>query len=174
MESQKRFYKEDTDGMKKVLIAICFAWTVFSAFEPASGAPAKNVILMISDGCGYNHIEATDDYNGHAQPYEAWTHYAVSTWPGSTSSTPLPPGSTIKGGYDPHQAWTNFDYVKQGYTDSAAAATTLATGQKTYNNAIGKDLYGNDLINIAEIAKTLGKSAGVVTSVPWSHATPAG
>ena len=32
--------------------------------------PAKNVIVMISDGCGYNHIAATDYYTGKKQAYE--------------------------------------------------------------------------------------------------------
>ena len=61
-------------------------------------------------------------------------------------------------------------------TDSAASATALATGVKTYNSAINwsdgdKPLLGRTL---PELAKARGKACGVVTSVPWSHATPAG
>jgi alkaline phosphatase len=60
-------------------------------------------------------------------------------------------------------------------TDSAAAATAMATGQKTYNNAINFSNQGQPLTGqtIAELAKERGKSVGVVTTVPWSHATPA-
>jgi alkaline phosphatase len=52
----------------------------------------------------------------------------------------------------------------------------LATGQKTYNSAINwsdddKPMTG---LTIAEIAKAQGKAVGAITSVPWSHATPAG
>ena len=32
------------------------------------------------------------------------------------------------GSYDTDLAWTDFGYVKLGYTDSAAAATTMSTG----------------------------------------------
>ena len=61
-------------------------------------------------------------------------------------------------------------------TDSAAAATALASGQKTFNNAINwsnddRPLRGE---TIAEVAKAQGKSVGAITTVEWSDATPAG
>ncbi len=67
-------------------------------------------------------------------------------------------------------------YLTTTPTDSAAAATALATGRKTYNNAIN---WSNDdrpmrAETIAEIAKSQGKSVGVITTVEWSDATPAG
>ncbi len=67
-------------------------------------------------------------------------------------------------------------YLTTTPTDSAAAATALASGQKTYNNAINwsnddRPMQGQ---TIAEIAKSQGKSVGVITTVQWSDATPAG
>ena len=47
-----------------------------------------------------------------------------------------------RGGYDPPQAWTNFNYVNRMATDSAAAATAMSTGVKTYDAAIGVDSTG--------------------------------
>ena len=38
----------------------------------AAQAAAKNVILMISDGQGYNTVQATDDYTGTAAVYESF------------------------------------------------------------------------------------------------------
>jgi alkaline phosphatase len=77
-------------------------------------------------------------------------------------------------GYDPAAAWRDFDYVKWPYTDSAAAATAMATGVKTYSGAIGVDVAGRPLKNAIEAAEERGMATGVVTSVQWSHATPAG
>lgn len=59
------------------------------------------------------------------------------------------------------------------FTDSAAAATSIFCGKKTYNAAIGIDHTGKKLRSIAHRAQKLGRSVGVVTSVPISHATPA-
>jgi alkaline phosphatase len=63
--------------------------------------------------------------------------------------------------------------VKSGATDSASAGTALSTGKKTYDAAIGVDIDRNDLEHLMEEAEELGKSTGVVTSVQFSHATPA-
>ncbi|MBD0852862.1 hypothetical protein CU043_01135 [Corynebacterium striatum] len=40
------------------------------------------------------------------------------------------------------------------------------------NSVLGKFPYGHSLKNISEQAISHGKSAGVVNSVPFSHATP--
>jgi alkaline phosphatase len=50
----------------------------------------------------------------------------------------------------------------------------MSTGVATVNGAIGVDRYGRPLEHITQYAEKLGKATGVVTSVPWSHATPAG
>ncbi|MCP4413086.1 MAG: alkaline phosphatase, partial [Gammaproteobacteria bacterium] len=76
--------------------------------------------------------------------------------------------------YDPDSAWTDFKYVKQKPTDSAAAATTMATGIKTYDGGIGVDTSKMSIENIIERMEKFGKATGVVTSVYFSHATPAG
>lgn len=77
-------------------------------------------------------------------------------------------------GYDSDSAWSEFDYVKSCSTDSAAAATAMSSGVKTYEGAIGVDFEGLPLEHALELAEQKGKSTGVVTSVQWSHATPAG
>ena len=59
-------------------------------------------------------------------------------------------------------------------TDSAAAATALACGVKTYNGAAGLDNDGNRVENILEFAHRKGRKVGMVTSVTVNHATPAG
>ncbi|MFX0122583.1 MAG: alkaline phosphatase [Candidatus Hodarchaeota archaeon] len=58
-------------------------------------------------------------------------------------------------------------------TDSAAAATTLATGVKTINGHIGFDSCKRQLESILEAAQNLNKSTGLVTTTEIIHATPA-
>lgn len=58
-------------------------------------------------------------------------------------------------------------------TDSAAAATALATGVKTYNGAISVDLEGGRPETIVEAAKRGGRSIGLVTTCQVTDATPA-
>jgi alkaline phosphatase len=136
--------------------------TVLVGAASAQAGDAKNVILLISDGMGFGSLMAADYYTGEQAVYENFnTKYFMSTY-------------SDGGSYDPTGAVGDFDYWKGGATDSAAAATAMATGQKTYDGAIGVDTSGNPLTTIVEHASSLGKATGVVTSVEFSHATPAG
>jgi alkaline phosphatase len=125
----------------------------------------KNVIIMIADGGGFNHYKSADYYNcgrSPCQPYEQFpVHLAMSTWP-------------YGGSYDANLAWRSFEYVDKGATDSAAAATAMATGVKTRNKTLGLDTNGRAVLNLSERAKQLGKAAGVITTVFFDDATPAG
>ena len=60
-----------------------------------------------------------------------------------------------------------------GWTDSAAAATAMATGTKTYNGAIGKGCQGENLPNVVEAYEAAHMSTGLVSSSAVSSATPA-
>ena len=167
----------------------CAAVTIASVATAGVVAPAqaatagpKNVIYMIGDGMGYNHIASTNLYESGQSKYlvEGKFDGEVKEIDGESvqafedfnrvSMTTFPEG----GSYDPAKAWTDHDYVKQDkVTDSAAAGTAMATGQKVDNGVLGKSSYGHSLKNISEQAISHGKSAGVVSSVPFSHATPA-
>ncbi len=59
-------------------------------------------------------------------------------------------------------------------TDSAAAATALATGVLTYNKRISMDSNFNEFTTFLDLAKSVGKSTAVVTTDYLSGATPAG
>jgi alkaline phosphatase len=58
-------------------------------------------------------------------------------------------------------------------TDSAAAASTWATGVKTYNGAISVDVDGNPLPTIGGEARAAGLATGLVTTAQVTDATPA-
>jgi alkaline phosphatase len=58
-------------------------------------------------------------------------------------------------------------------TDSAAGATAFATGTRTLNGRVGRDVDGNDLETIADLAVSSGKSFGIVTTSYVYDASPA-
>lgn len=58
-------------------------------------------------------------------------------------------------------------------TDSAAAATAMATGVRTTNEAIGLGPDGQDPVSVLEQARALGMATGVVTTTRVTHATAA-
>ena len=137
----------------------------------------KNIIFFISDGMGYNHVDATSYYQygeSGTQIYEAsdWVSLAMATYPAVVN---IDNGDTVyAAGYNPRKAMTEHTYVKRDYTGSAASATALSTGIKVHARSIGIGLQGDTLHHLSQSAKALGKSTGIVASVPFNHATPAG
>ena len=168
-------------------LALLATTAVLAAGAPGTGI--KHVFLMVADGAGYNSWDATSMFQGRwdastgksTQAWEGppWVAFGCSTYPLNTSATPTGSGLQDAGLiYDPAKAWDSahgYDWLRSGATDSAAAATALATATKTFNNAINwSDLDQPLGPTLAEMAKAAGKAVGVVTTVPWSHATPAG
>lgn len=136
-----------------------------------------NIIIMIADGSGYNHIFSTDYYtNGelNSQIYEKFpVSFPVCTYPAQSGEFNSTYGLSWYNGYNSGKTYSDSIWRTLGVTGSGAAATAIATGRKTYNASIGVDIYFKPLKSIAQKAKELGKSAGLVTTVPFSHATPA-
>lgn len=64
--------------------------------------------------------------------------------------------------------------METGYiTDSAASATALSTGVKTYNGAIGVDANQQPVQTVLELAKMQGRKTGIAVTSQINHATPA-
>ena len=112
---------------------------------PTTDKKIKNVIYMIGDGMGENHIIAGGIYKGQELNIQAIQNKSYVI----TSST-------------------------EEVTDSAAAATALATGYKTNNGVLGKDQYGNKVENLIEYTNKRGMKTGIVCTQILNHATPAG
>ena len=74
----------------------------------------------------------------------------------------------------PYSALTRSCSADSLITDSAAAATAIACGEKTNNHYSGVDPKGNPLESCAAFAKQTGRKVGVVSTVTITHATPAG
>ncbi|MBN2136899.1 MAG: alkaline phosphatase [Sedimentisphaerales bacterium] len=149
---------------------ICFlaVAVLIAGCHPASAQLGpKNIIVMISDGCGYNHVDAASLYQygkTAKQPYERFpVKLAMATYADGQD-------------YDPDRVWADFNDVadSDGCTDSAAAATAMSTGVKTFKGAIGLGPDKKPLTHTVIRAEKQGKATGVITSVQLSHATPAG
>ncbi|WPR76743.1 alkaline phosphatase [Algoriphagus sp. NG3] len=59
-------------------------------------------------------------------------------------------------------------------TDSAAASSSWGSGERIRNGSLNVSTKGEDLLPIWQKFKKAGKMAGCVTTVPITHATPAG
>ena len=103
---------------------------------------AENVILMIGDGMGENHLKCA----------EKDKPIYIPTLP-------------VKGTVQTRSA--NADV-----TDSAAAATAYACGRKTNNRFLGKLPDGKDCLTIAEELVTNGFSVGIYSTDFSTGATP--
>jgi alkaline phosphatase len=158
-------------GKRLLASGIAPYWVLWAGLIPGSAGQktsgqrqVKNIIMMIADGGGFNQTLAADYFQFGKTGKQVFEHFPLKCAMSTFSD----------GSYEPSKAWSDFNYVKLNPTDSAAAATAMACGIKTYNKAIGVDFKGNPVKNISEQAEDLGKATGVVTTVPFSHATPAG
>ena len=132
----------------------------------AEGGKPYYVFVMISDGCGFEHVRATNLYQYGEEGRQIYQTFPVQYGMSHHPVDGLP--------YDPVKAWMDFDWVKFRVTDSAAAATAMATGVKTVNGRVSMTREKAPLETLVSHFESTGLSTGVVTSVPLSHATPAG
>lgn len=107
---------------------------------------AKNVILMIGDGMGPEQIKAGELYRNKKLTMQNF----------------------------PYMTKVETRSANEPITDSAAAATALATGTRTNNGMIGQTPEGETLETIVDIAHSLGKRTGVLATETLSGATPMG
>lgn len=112
---------------------------------------AKNAVLLIGDGMGFNHIEAA-----LANGLPA---FVARELPNRGSATTYSYSVTLG---------------SASYTDSAAAATALATAYKTINGYIGVDRFTKSKQNVRELAASLGARTAILTTDVITGATPGG
>ncbi|WP_028862630.1 alkaline phosphatase [Psychromonas aquimarina] len=120
---------------------------------------ADNIVMMIGDGMGYAQLDVTRAYKGEALFLESGRHRGdIKTASADTLGYENLP-----------ELGANY------YTDSAAAASAMATGRKAVSGTISQAIPGDgsDLQTILEYAQSLGKSVGVVATSHCVHATPA-
>ncbi len=172
---------------KKYIVLFIFDGTDWHTTRASAIVAANKVGYDEGRGTGlriqdYRHPDAPTDFGYFVtSPHNDGTKWNVD------NQTVSRVGGTKPGGYDWRKAgvtpWavpTEPDYLlgisrpePQAVTDSAASATSMNSGIKTYNDAINVDPQGREATPIARRLQAEGRSIGVVTSVPVSHATPA-
>ncbi len=108
----------------------------------------KNIILIIGDGMGPNDITLAEENAEGVYDFGLALNLIKNHGLATTHS------------------------ASDEVTDSAASGTALSTGVKTNNGYIGKDVNGNDLKTMAELAREMGKKVGIITDEVISGATP--
>ncbi|HLV62917.1 alkaline phosphatase [Galbibacter sp.] len=116
-----------------------------SATSDQSNDQPLSVIFMIGDGMGVPQISTSFYFNDTISNFEQFTSIGFI----KTSSS----SHTI--------------------TDSAAGATAMATGQQTYNRAIGVDKDSVSVTTILEELDSKGYQTGLISLTSITHATPA-
>lgn len=137
--------------MKRIFLSLSLFFLL--AITALAGTP-KYVFFFIGDGMGMNQVNGTETYLAAQQ--------------GRIGIEPL-----LFANF-PHTAFATTHSASHGITDSAAGGTALATGHKTFNNALG--IMADSVTKVSSVAawaKASGKAVGVATSVSVDHATPA-
>lgn len=114
---------------------------------------AKYVFYFIGDGMGVNQVNGAEMYLAEQEGRIGVKPLLFTTFPAGTMATTFSATNSV--------------------TDSSAAGTALATGEKTYNGAVSMDDDKNVLSTVSERAKKAGRKVGIATSVSVDHATPA-
>ena len=118
------------------------------ALQRATKQKAKNIILFIGDGMGPNQVALAKFATGGPDHKLSFENFPITGIVYNHSSDSL-------------------------YTDSAAAATTWATGVKTKNGYLAVDAEKKFLPTIPELLSTKGYKSGLVSTSSITHATPA-
>jgi alkaline phosphatase len=111
--------------------------------------PVKNVIILIGDGMGFEHLK-----------YASYVEYGIEDGLFMQSDNFIQTEAEVASSHT-------------AAPDSASSGTSIASGVKTKIGYIGVDADGIPAPTILEYAESLNKSSGLVTSVRFNHATPA-
>lgn len=143
--------------VKKLLTSFLCLFLFISASFAAKQEP-KNVIFFIADGTGPTIMHLLMQYSKLApkSPFEDR----------ETTLEKLLQQGKLSLVYNN----TAFSIV----TDSAAAATQMATGHKTKPEAVGIDKDSNPVLSVLIDAKNQGKATGLITDTYVLDATPVG
>ena len=140
--------------------------TACAGAQTEAGAP-KYVFLFIGDGMSWPQITAFANYQG-TMAFE-FTGTTLDPTP-ENQPAPLFPSFTRF----PVLGATATQDASKFITDSASAATAMASGVKALDGTLGVDAFASPMPTIAELLREQkGFKIGIVTSVSQDHATPA-
>lgn len=154
MRARSGLIKFASSAFALTLLTACQNPPAATPNEAPHEAPNEppSIIFMIGDGMGFEYISAY--------------RYAHSEL-GADALTPTVFDDLLVG------AATTYPDDDTWVTDSAASATALASGVKSYNGAIGLDRQQQPVTTLMEVARQQGWGTGAVVSVQVTHATPA-
>ena len=133
--------------MKKlIIIAILLAVTTFVNAQ-------KYVFLFIGDGMGQADVDLYEAYLAEKDGKEGFVQSNISKIPLLSMCTTHCKNRRI--------------------TDSGAAGSAIACGQKFNVGEIAYSETGNQPKSIAKVAKEKGMKVGIISTAPMNHATPA-
>lgn len=140
-------------GFNGVIISLSSEPSLFilaehNSIQASQTDEKQSIIILIGDGMGYGPIE-----------FGRLIEYGLD---GNTSILEFPYQTSI----------STFNIFGQ-ITDSAEAATAIATGQKTGGARISTTIDNENLTTILEIAEDNGYNTGIVARCKITHATPA-
>ncbi|WP_228460280.1 alkaline phosphatase [Cytobacillus dafuensis] len=118
--------------------------TAEAEIRNSSIGKVKNIIFMIPDGFSSSYVTNYRWYKGRESLMDSMLVGMIKTYSASSE-----------------------------VTDSAAAGTAMATGEKTNNGMISTSPDGKELKTILEAAEMAGKATGLVVTASLTHATPA-
>ena len=130
-----------------VLMAAACATGGTAGHGQVSGEAPRRVILFVADGAGVAHWSA-----GYRAALMAGDSLAVAAFP-------------VVGLMDPGN-------LTQPKPESASSATALATGVRTYYEAVGVGPDSLPRRNVVEAAEAAGRATGVITTTILVDATP--
>ena len=141
--------------MKKFIRLYLFGLLLLCCVIVNGAQVPKYIFLFIGDGMGFNHVEATQIYAEKVRTDTGERSLLFPTFPVLTQVCTRSASHLI--------------------TCSSAAATAIATGEKTTNYVIGMDARKeHGLKSLARQLNDKGYKIGIITSASIDHATPGG
>ena len=180
-----RLQQDAFEKGKKNIILIIFDGMDWSTTRAAAIYASQRLLYSSGRGSGLyfqDYRGCTTDFGSFVtSPHNDGTDIDVD------AQAVMNPGGDKRGGYavgiggsHPWSQPSNKEYLlgklrqlPHVVTDSAASATSMCSGIKTFNGAINVDPGGHQTEPIARQLQKKGFSIGIVTSVAISHATPA-
>lgn len=151
------------------LSALCLStYAIAAPATTASPAVPKYIFYFIGDGMSFPQATSLGVYRGTID------NSFVGTLAQPTPDNPPKASMPIFASFPVLGAATTYDASKF-ITDSAAAATALATGYKALDGGVGVDAFNRPHPSIATLLKEKNNyKVGIISSVSIDHATPAG
>jgi alkaline phosphatase len=139
--------------LSHIIKSLFFSFVLLSfvfRIPPAWSDAPTNIIFIIGDGMGFEQVKAAGMYDNGIE-------------------------GTLLFETFPYQAEMTTYSANSSITDSAAAATAIATGVKVNNGVISMAIPGDgsELYTLLEYFRDNGKRTGLITTTYMTHATPA-